>query len=350
MIERILGFSLHHRTLIVLLTAAIAALGLYSLRNLPIDAVPDITNNQVQVNTQAPAFSLSEVEQQVTFPVETALAGIPGLEHTRSLSRNGFSQVTAVFADDVDIYFARQQVNERITEAREALPAGIEPRMGPISTGLGEIYMWVVEYTHPHGKGAPVQHGQPGWQADGRYLTPEGEYLTTSTELSSYLRTVQDWIIRPQLKGVKGVAGVDAIGGYQLQYHVQPNPEKLVALGLSFADVVDVLERNNTSIGAGYIEHNGESLTVRADGRINDMGAIGSIVVANRGGVVIYLRDVATITTGKELRVGSASENGEEVVVGTALMLLGENSRTVADAVDRKMAEINPPAFRQKPC
>jgi cobalt-zinc-cadmium resistance protein CzcA len=341
MIERILGFSLHHRTLIVLLTAAIAALGLYSLRNLPIDAVPDITNNQVQVNTQAPAFSLSEVEQQVTFPVETALAGIPGLEHTRSLSRNGFSQVTAVFADDVDIYFARQQVNERITEAREALPAGIEPRMGPISTGLGEIYMWVVEYTHPHGKGAPVQHGQPGWQADGRYLTPEGEYLTTSTELSSYLRTVQDWIIRPQLKGVKGVAGVDAIGGYQLQYHVQPNPEKLVALGLSFADVVDVLERNNTSIGAGYIEHNGESLTVRADGRINDMGAIGSIVVANRGGVVIYLRDVATITTGKELRVGSASENGEEVVVGTALMLLGENSRTVADAVDRKMAEIN---------
>lgn len=341
MIERILSFSLHHRYLIALLTAAVAAFGIYSLKNLPIDAVPDITNNQVQINTVASAFSPMEVEKQVTFPVETALAGIPGLEYTRSISRNGFSQVTAVFNDDVDIYFARAQVNERIAEAKESLPEGVDPKMGAISTGLGEIYMWTVEYEHPRGKGAEIKDGQAGWQSDGSYLTPEGQRLKTDVEQASYLRTVQDWIIRPQLKGVKGVAGVDAIGGYVKQYHVQPNPEKLVALGLSFSDVVNVLERNNTSIGAGYIEKSGEAYVVRADGRIENAEQIGNIVVANRGGVVVYLKDIATVGIGKELRTGSASENGYEVVVGTALMLIGENSRTVSQAVDEKITEIN---------
>ena len=341
MIERILGFSLHHRYLIALLTLAVAVFGLYSLKNLPIDAVPDITNNQVQINTVATAFSPMEVEKQVTFPVETALAGIPGLEYTRSISRNGFSQVTAVFRDDVDIYFARAQVNERIAEAKESLPEGVDPKMGAISTGLGEIYMWTVEYEHPQGTGAEIKDGKAGWQSDGSYLTPEGQRLTTNIEQASYLRTVQDWIIRPQLKGVKGVAGVDAIGGYVKQYHVQPNPEKLVALGLSFSDVVNVLERNNTSIGAGYIERSGEAYVVRADGRIENAEQIGNIVVANRGGVTIYLRDIATVGIGKELRTGSASENGVEVVVGTALMLIGENSRTVSQAVDVKITEIN---------
>ncbi len=341
MIERILGFSLHHRYLIALLTMAVAVFGLYSLKNLPIDAVPDITNNQVQINTSATAFSPMEVEKQVTFPVETALAGIPGLEYTRSISRNGFSQVTAVFRDDVDIYFARAQVNERIAEAKESLPEGVDPKMGAISTGLGEIYMWTVEYEHPQGKGAEIKDGKAGWQTDGSYLTPEGQRLTTNIEQASYLRTVQDWIIRPQLKGVKGVAGVDAIGGYVKQYHVQPNPEKLVALGLSFSDVVNVLERNNTSIGAGYIERSGEAYVVRADGRIENAEQIGNIVVANRGGVTIYLKDIATVGIGKELRTGSASENGNEVVVGTALMLIGENSRTVSQAVDEKITEIN---------
>jgi cobalt-zinc-cadmium resistance protein CzcA len=341
MIERILGFSLHHRYLIALLTAAVAAFGIYSLKNLPIDAVPDITNNQVQINTMATAFSPMEVEKQVTFPVETALAGIPGLEYTRSISRNGFSQVTAVFRDDVDIYFARAQVNERIAEAKESLPEGVDPKMGAISTGLGEIYMWTVEYEHPLGKGADIKDGKAGWQSDGSYLTPEGQRLKTDVELASYLRTVQDWIIRPQLKGVKGVAGVDAIGGYVKQYHVQPNPEKLVALGLSFSDVVNVLERNNTSIGAGYIEKSGEAYVVRADGRIENAEQIGNIVVANRGGITIYLKDIATVGIGKELRTGSASENGYEVVVGTALMLIGENSRTVSQAVDEKITEIN---------
>lgn len=341
MIERILGFSLHHRYLIALLTLAVAVFGLYSLKNLPIDAVPDITNNQVQINTTASAFSPMEVEKQVTFPVETALAGIPGLEYTRSISRNGFSQVTAVFRDDVDIYFARAQVNERIAEAKESLPEGVDPKMGAISTGLGEIYMWTVEYEHPRGKGADIKDGKAGWQSDGSYLTPEGQRMNSDVELASYLRTVQDWIIRPQLKGVKGVAGVDAIGGYVKQYHVQPNPEKLVALGLSFSDVVNVLERNNTSIGAGYIERSGEAYVVRADGRIENAEQIGNIVVANRGGITIYLKDIATVGIGKELRTGSASENGYEVVVGTALMLIGENSRTVSQAVDEKITEIN---------
>ncbi|PZP83883.1 MAG: CusA/CzcA family heavy metal efflux RND transporter [Micavibrio aeruginosavorus] len=341
MIERILQFSLHHRFLIALLTAAVAAFGVYSLKNLPIDAVPDITNNQVQINSVAPAFSPMEVEKQVTFPVETALAGIPGLEYTRSISRNGFSQVTAVFNDNVDIYFARAQVNERIAEARESLPDGVEPRMGAISTGLGEIYMWTVEYANPRGKGAEIKNGHAGWQSDGSYLTPEGQRLNNELEQASYLRTVQDWIIRPQLKGVKGVAGVDAIGGYVKQYHVQPDPQKLVALGLSFGDVVNALERNNISIGAGYIERRGEAYVVRSDGRIENADQIGKIVIANRGGFVIYLRDIASVGIGKELRTGSASENGEEVVVGTALMLIGENSRTVSKAVDQKITEIN---------
>ncbi|TAH37806.1 MAG: CusA/CzcA family heavy metal efflux RND transporter [Alphaproteobacteria bacterium] len=341
MFERIIGFSLHHRFLIALLTLTIALVGVFSLKNLPIDAVPDITNKQVQINTVAPAFSPMEVEKQVTFPIETALSGIPGLESTRSISRNGFSQITAIFKDDVDIYFARQQVGERISEAKESLPQGVEPGMGAITTGLGEIYMWTVEYEHPGGEGAEVKNGQPGWQSDGSYLTPEGQKLKEDFELASYLRTVQDWIIRPQLKSVAGVAGIDAIGGYVKQYHVRPYPEKLVAFGLNFSEIIEAIEKNNASIGAGYIENNGESYVVRSDGRIEAADEIGNIVVAHRKGTPIYLRDVADIGLGKELRTGSASENGHEVVVGTALMLIGENSRTVSAAVDKKLTEIN---------
>ena len=337
MIERILGFSLHHRYLVALLTAAAAAFGILSLKNLPIDAVPDITNVQVQINTAAPALSPMEIEKQVTFPVETALAGIPGLDSTRSISRNGFSQVTAVFHDSVDIYFARAQVNERLAEAKESLPTGADPKMGAISTGLGEIYMWTVHYTHPNGEGAEIKEGEAGWQGSSTYLTPEGQVLKGDVELASYLRTVEDWIIRPQLKSVPGVAGVDAIGGYLRQYHVQPNPEKLLALGLSFKDIVEALEKNNQSVGAGYIEKNGESYVVRADGRISTAEEIGDIVVITRRGVPVYMRDIAVVGIGKELRTGSASENGKEVVVGTALMLIGANSRTVSDAVDIKL-------------
>jgi cobalt-zinc-cadmium resistance protein CzcA len=350
MIERILAFSVAQRWFVVLLTAAAAGFGFWSLQHLPIDAVPDITNNQVQINTLAPALAPFEVEKQVTFPIETALAGIPGLESTRSLSRNGFSQVTAIFGESIDIYFARQQVMERLADAKEALPPGADPKMGPIATGLGEIYMWVVEYLPPAER-KTARDGQPGFQSDGSYLTPEGQRLVSELERAAYLRTVQDWIIRPQLKGVKGVAGVDAIGGYLKQYHVQPIPSKLIGLGLTFHDVVEALEKNNASLGAGYLERSGEGMVVRVDGRIDRMEDIGRVTVATREGVPVRLRDVAEIGIGRELRSGSASSNGQEAVVGTALMLIGGNSRTVAASVDAKMQEIArtlPPDIRAK--
>ncbi len=340
MIERILAFSLQHRFLVVLLVAAASAFGITALQKLPIDAVPDITNNQVQINTEAPALSPSEIEKNVTFPIETALAGIPGLTYTRSLSRNGFSQVTAVFEDGMDVYFARTQITERLSMARENLPPGTEPKMGAVSTGLGEIYMWTVRYTHPRGQGAEIKEGAPGWQSDGSYLTPEGLRLKQSFELAMYLRTVQDWIIRPQLKGVTGVAEIDAIGGYEQQFQVQPDPQKLLSLGLTFADVITAIERNNTSVGAGYIERKGESYIVRADGRVQTISDIGNVIIVSKAGVPVYLKNVAEVGIGRELRTGSASENGNEVVVGTAMMLKGGNSRTVASAVDEKMQGI----------
>jgi cobalt-zinc-cadmium resistance protein CzcA len=341
MLDRILQFSIERRALILVLAVVTAALGGWCLQRLPIDAVPDITNNQVQINTLFPGFSPTDIEKQVTFPIETTLGGIKGLEYTRSLSRNGFSQVTAVFADDVDIYFARQQVSERLGEVRAALPPGAEPRMGPIATGLGEIYMWTVEYAQPGGAGAPRVAGQPGWQPDGSYLTPEHERLTNPTELAAYLRTVQDWIIRPQMKAVPGVAGIDVIGGYVKQYNVEPDPAELIAYGLTFEAVIDALERNNLSTGAGYVEQHGESYTVRADDRVTNTDEIGSIVVGTRNGTPIYVRDVASILIGKELRTGAASKSGGEVVVATALMRIGENSRTVAAEVGAKLQQIN---------
>jgi heavy metal efflux system protein len=325
MIEKILHFSLSHRILVVMLTAVASVYGLFCLGKLPIDAVPDITNNQVAINIEVPALSPFEVEKQVTYPIETAMAGIPNLAYTRSISRNGFAQVTVIFEDDVDLYFARAQVNERLAEAKENLPEGAEARMGAISTGLGEIYMWTVEFEKP--------------EAD--FTTPEGQVLKNAFEKAMYLRTVQDWIIRPQLKTVIGVAEVDAIGGYAQQYHVQPNPQKLASLNLSFADVVEALESNNTSSGAGFLEQNGESYVVRADGRISTMEDIGKVVVSTRGGVPIHIDDIADVGYGKELRTGSASENGHEVVVGTAMMLKGANSRIVARAVDEKLTQIN---------
>jgi cobalt-zinc-cadmium resistance protein CzcA len=315
---------------------------------LPIDAVPDITNNQVQINTLAPALSPVDVEKQVTFPVETALAGAPGLEYTRSLSRNGFSQVTAVFTERTDIYFARQQVNERLSEARRSLPPGVEPRMGPISTGLSEIYMWTVRFAPATEQGSK-RDGMPGWQQDGSYLTPEGQRLRNDIERAAYLRTVQDWIIRPQLRTVPGVAGVDAIGGYTKQYHVRPDPVKLIAYGISIEELAEALERNNSNRGAGYVEQNGEGYVVRSSGRLESSLDIEEVMVAAREGVPVRVRDLAAVEIGGELRSGSASENGQEVVVGTALMLIGANSRTVSAAVDAKMREIAkalPPAVQ----
>ena len=338
--------------MVVLLTIGIALIGAVALQRLPIDAVPDITNNQVQINTEYPALSPEEIEKQVTFPLEYSLAGIPGLEYTRSISRNGFSQVTAVFRDDVDIYFARQQVNERLTEARENLPEGAEPRMGPISTGLGEVYMYVVEYEHPEGNSAEIQNGQAGWQKDNSYLTPEGERLYTEVEKAGYLRTVQDWIVIPSIRTVNGVAGVDSIGGYVKQYIVEPDPLQLVSYGLTFDDVLEALEKNNQSIGASYIENRGESYTVRSDGRVENTRQIADIVVGSHEGTPIYVSDIANVGIGRELRTGSASEGGHEVVVGTTLMLIGGNSRTVAADVDKKIREIRhslPPGVNIRP-
>ena len=327
MISHVLALSIQHRWVVVLLSLGAVALGLWSLIRLPIDAVPDITNKQVQVNTTAPALSPVEIEKQVTFRIETALAGIPGLDNTRSISRNGFSQVTAVFSEKTDIYFARQQVGERLLELRPNLPRGIEPKMGPISTGLGEIYMWSIGFA-PTGPDA------------GAYATPEGERLDTEVERAAYLRTVQDWMVRPQVKSVVGVAGVDSIGGYVKQYQVQPDPLKLISLGLSFGDVARAIEANNVSRGASVIERNGEGIAVRTGGRLENLTDIGDVVISTRGSVPVRVRDVAQVAIGGEIRTGSASENGHEVVVGTALMLIGSNSRTVAAAVDAKIEQV----------
>jgi cobalt-zinc-cadmium resistance protein CzcA len=338
MLEWIIGFAIRQRWAIVAVSGLAIVLGGWALTKLPIDAVPDITNKQVQINTTVPALSPIEIEKQITFPIETALAGAPGLESTRSLSRNGFSQITAVFSESTDIYFARQQVGERLTEVRARLPQGVEPHIGPTSTGLGEIYMWSVRFT---GKAVEAD-GMPGLQRDGRYLTADGQLLESEIEKNAYLRTVQDWIVRPQIKMVPGVAGVDSIGGYLKQYQVQPDAAKLIALGLTFADVAKAIESNNVSRGARYIERNGEGIVVRSGGRLEKTEELGAVVVSTRGGVPVRIRDIAAVSIGGETRTGSASENGREVVVGTALMLIGANSRTVASAVDARLRAIAP--------
>ena len=317
MFERLIRFAIDQRWLVMLAVAFIAGLGIYSYQKLPIDAVPDITNVQVQINTQSAGYSPLETEQRVTFPIETAMAGLPNLEQTRSLSRYGLSQVTVIFKDGTDIYFARQMINERLQEAKESLPAGITPKMGPVSTGLGEIYLWTVE----------TQDGAK--KPDGTPYTPTD------------LREIQDWIIKPQLRNVTGVTEINAIGGYAKQYQVAPYPEKLAAYGISLQDVVTALERNNSNVGAGYIEKQGEQLLIRAPGQVASKSDIGNIVVANVQGVAIRIRDVADVVLGRELRTGAATENGREVVLGTVFMLIGQNSRAVSQAVDKKMVEIN---------
>lgn len=256
MISRIVTFAVTRRWLVLFATLLAALVGAVALTRLPIDAVPDITNVQVQINMSAPALSPTDVERQVTFPVETALAGIPGLESTRSLTRHGFAQVTAVFTDKTDIYFARQQVAERLRSAERDLPAGVSPEIGPVATGLGDIYMWTIEFAGQHEAGV-----KNGLQADGSYVTPEGTRLRSDIEKATYLRTVQDWILAPQLKTTKGLAGVDVLGGYVKQYVVMPDPQRLAAAGLNLTALAEALERNNTSSGAGVVERNGEALT-----------------------------------------------------------------------------------------
>lgn len=340
MISGLMALSVRARWAVIFIIAILSGVGVWQLSKLPIDAVPDITNNQVQINTTDPGLSPIEIEKRVTFPVETALAGIPGLESTRSVSRNGFSQVTAVFKEDVDLYFARQQVSERLAQAQDDLPEGVQPQIGPVTTGLGEVFMYTVDFANPGGKGAPVKDGQAGWQSDGSFLTPEGERLTDDIARSAYLRTVQDWIISPQLRTVPGVAGIDSIGGFQKHYLVEPDLVKLSAYGVSFSELAKALEAANLSVGANFLERGGEAYLVRADARIRSIDEIADAVIATRGGVPVRVKDVAAVRIGGELRTGAASIDGHEVVVGTALMLIGENSRTVAKAVGEKLEAI----------
>jgi cobalt-zinc-cadmium resistance protein CzcA len=338
MLHRIINFSVRSRWLIAALALVLVIFGVRELLRLPIDAVPDITNRQVVVTSIAPALGPEEVERQVTFPLETALAGIPGLVETRSLSRHGISQITAIFTDSTDIYFARNLVNERLQSAREALPPEVNFSMGPLATGLGEVFIWTVEFS--------------GAAARGAYVTPEGSRLTNDVERATYLRTVQDWIIAPQLRTVAGVAGVDVLGGYVKEYAVRPDPARLAAYGIGLRQLVDALEHANRVAGAGYISRAGEAYVVRADARVRTMEELAQTPVGRRGGLVIRVSDIASVGEGHAPRLGAASENGREVVVGTALMLAGENSRTVAARVGDKIEEINrslPPGVVARP-
>ena len=310
MLNRIIAFSLVHRWLVLISVAGLALLGLYNFDRLPVDAVPDITNVQVQINVEAPGYSPLEAEQRITFPVETAMAGIPNLDYTRSISRYGLSQVTVVFEDGTDIYLARQLINERLSEVRDQLPDGIEAAMGPIATGLGEIFMYTVSNT------------------DGASRDP------------MELRTVQDWIVRPQLRQTPGVVEINTIGGYTRQFHILPDPDKLLAYDLTFRDVLSALARNNLNTGAGYIEHLGAQYLVRSPGRLTDLGEIRTITVAKRNGVPVSIQDVAEVKLGSELRTGAATQNGSEVVLGTVFMLMGENSRHVARAAAERLEAI----------
>ena len=318
MLENLLQFSIRHRWLVLLATLGIAALGVVNFQRLPIDAVPDITNVQVQINTEAPGYSPLEAEQRVTFTVETAMAGLPKLDYTRSLSRYGLSQVTVVFKDGTDIYFARQLIAERLQSLRTQLPPGLDPAMGPISTGLGEIFMFTVE------------------PETATTRKPDGSAYT-----STDLRELQDWVVRPQLRNLKGVTEVNTIGGFVKQFHVTPHPDRLIAHGLTLRDVMDTLARNNANVGAGYIERAGEQYLIRVPGQVASLAEIGALVVAQRSGQPIRVRDVADVLLGEELRTGAATENGREVVLGTVFMLIGENSREVSTRVAKKLIDVN---------
>ncbi|MGC1269676.1 MAG: CusA/CzcA family heavy metal efflux RND transporter [Croceibacterium sp.] len=341
MIGHIIALSVRGRWLVAFLTLIVIGIGAWQITKLPIDAVPDVTNRQVQINTFEPTFGPVDMEKQVTFPVETALSGIPGLQMTRSLTRNGFSQVTAVFGDSTDIYFARQQVTERLAQARDNLPDGVQPNLAPLTTGLGEIFMYSVAFEHPDAKGVERVAGRPGWQPDGSYLTPEGEVLTTELAKAAYLRTVQDWIIRPQMRGVEGVAGVDSNGGYVKQYVIEPDINALAAYGVSITELAEALEQANLSAGSNYVRRAGESFLVRADARLKSIADIEDAVVATRNGVPVRVKDVGQVVIGGAVRTGSGSRMGSEAVISTILMLTGENSRVVANRVADKLDEIN---------
>ena len=314
--ERIIQFSIQNAIWVLLFVCTWIAVGIYSYQKLPIDAVPDITNTQVQINTQAKGFTALEVEQRITYPIENAMAGIPDLELTRSISRYGLSQVTIVFKDGTDIYWARQQINQRIQEAQSELPAQIAPTMSPVSTGLGEIYQWVLK-------------------ADPNAKKPDGTAYTPMD-----LREIQDWIVRPQLQRVKGVAEVNSIGGFEKTYVVSPDLNRMQQLNISLEQLQQALAQNNENRGAGYIEDNGQQLTVRVPGAFNGLSDIENTMLGSPNGSPIRVGDIAQVSIGHDLRTGGATYNGKETVLGVAMMAMGGNSRTVSKAVDAKLQDI----------
>ncbi|MCL1500295.1 CusA/CzcA family heavy metal efflux RND transporter [Xanthomonas nasturtii] len=315
MLEKIIRASVSHRWLMMSFTVVLIAVGVWSFRQLPIDVTPDITNVQVQVNTSAPGYSPLEAEQRITYAVETAMAGLPKMDYFRSISRYGLSQITVVFKDGTDIYFARQQVAERLQQVKSQIPVGIEPTLGPIATGMGEIFSYTID-ADPAAR-----------KADG---TP-----FSATDL----RTLQDWVIRPQLRNVPGVTEVNTLGGYKREVHITPDPARLRSLDLALDDVVQALQANNQNVGAGYIERNGQQFLVRMPAQVGDIPQIEQIVVATRGGAVIRIQDIAQVADGAELRSGAATQNGHEVVLGTVVMLVGSNSRDVAQAAAARLKE-----------
>ncbi|GAC04449.1 MAG: CusA/CzcA family heavy metal efflux RND transporter [Alteromonadaceae bacterium] len=316
MIESILRLSIKRRGLMLMLIFLVFGMGVLSYQKLPIDAVPDITNVQVQINTQASGYSPLETEQRITFVVETALAGLPGLSYTRSLSRYGLSQVTAVFDEGTDLYFARNLINARLGAIKSQLPQGLEPEMGPIATGLGEIYMYTL-------------------RADQSAVQKNGEPYDAMA-----LREIHDWIVKPQLALVKGITEVNAIGGYVKQYHVNPEPLKMLNFDVSLSDIQRALERNNANQGAGFVERNGQQILVRSQGQLQTLSDIENVVIKRIDTIPIAVKDIGTVAIGKELRTGAATQEGEETVLGTAMMLVGENSRAVAQSVALKVKEI----------
>lgn len=317
MIDKLIQFSIARRWLVMFFVLVVGVLGIWNYQNLPIDAVPDITNVQVQINTEAPGYSPLEVEQRITYLVELAITGLPYVESTRSLSRYALSQVTVVFEKGTDIYFARNLINERLQQAKSDMPSGIEPVMGPVATGLGEIFHYAVH-------------------ADEDARQPNGEKYDATA-----LRTLQDWVIRPQLRLVPGVTEINTIGGFEKEFHITPDPSQLLAFDLSFDDLVEAIEKNNANVGAGYIEKNGEQYLIRAPGQVADIAAIQQVIVAHKDGIPITIADVADVGFGKQLRTGAATRDGEETVLGTAVMLLGGNSRSVSEAVSAKLVAIN---------
>ena len=314
--ERIIQFSIQNAIWVMLFVCTWIAVGVYSYQKLPIDAVPDITNTQVQINTQANGFTALEVEQRITYPIETAMAGIPDLQLTRSISRYGLSQVTIVFEDGTDIYWARQQINQRVQEVKADLPSDVSPTMSPVSTGLGEIYQWVIK-AEPNAK-----------KADGTAYS------------AMDLREIQDWIVRPQLQRVAGVAEVNSIGGFNKTYVVAPDLNRMQQLNISLSQLQTALQENNENRGAGYIEENGQQLTVRVPGTLNSLADIENTTVASPNGSPIRVADIAQVSIDHDLRTGGATYNGEETVLGIAMMMMGENSRTVSKAVDAKIQEV----------